>query len=261
MKIKRVNSTRRFDDAVAAHYAAVPWPKVHYCPASPPATVIQSAAPPMSHTLVSIVDDDLSVRRALRRLVELLQFVPLEDSLKISRLTIRNRSRTPRRLSVTAYVEWVLGASRSAAAPFIVTEMDPTTGAMLARNAWNADFGDRVAFADLAGRQTAWTGDRTEFLGLHLAQAFAVEPDVGWHEKVECLLIPQLRLHDSPPTLDQGFTSCHRTLPMLGLLVRCVRQSDHGLPSDFGRSQKAADARELRRRAGGDMFGGDDEHA
>jgi cyclic beta-1,2-glucan synthetase len=36
---------------------------------------------------------------------------------------------------------------------------------MLAQNGWNADFRDRVAFADLGGQQTAWTGDRTEFLG------------------------------------------------------------------------------------------------
>ena len=97
--------------------------------------------------------------------LHLLQFVPLEDPVKISRLTIENRSKATRRLSVTAYVEWVLGRSRSAAAPFIVTEIDPDTGALLARNAWNVDFGDRVAFADLGGRQTAWTADRTEVLG------------------------------------------------------------------------------------------------
>ncbi len=30
---------------------------------------------------------------------------------------------------------------------------------------WSRDFGARVAFADLAGAQTSWTGDRTEFLG------------------------------------------------------------------------------------------------
>jgi len=62
---------------------------------------------------------------------------------------------------------------------------------------------------------------------LHLAQAVAVEGGVSWQDEVECLLIPQLRLDDSPPALDQRFTSCHRTLPMLELLVRCVRQSDH----------------------------------
>ena len=70
-----------------------------------------------------------------------------------------------RHLSVTAYVEWVLGASRGASAPFIVTEIDAETGAMLARNPWNAEFGQRVAFVDLAGRQMSWTGDRTVFLG------------------------------------------------------------------------------------------------
>ncbi|HUM17088.1 MAG TPA: glucoamylase family protein [Candidatus Nitrosotalea sp.] len=97
--------------------------------------------------------------------LQLLQFVPLDDPIKISRLTVENISNRPRRLSVTAYAEWVLGVSRGAAAPFITTEIDPETGAMLARNAWNPEFGDRIAFADLGGRQTAWTGDRTEVIG------------------------------------------------------------------------------------------------
>jgi cyclic beta-1,2-glucan synthetase len=99
--------------------------------------------------------------------LDLLQLVPPDDPVKISRLTIDNRSGRPRRLSVTAYVEWVLGVSRSVTAPFIVSEVDPDTGALLARNPWNVDFGDHVAFADLGGRQTSWTGDRAEVLGRH----------------------------------------------------------------------------------------------
>ena len=97
--------------------------------------------------------------------MQLLQFVPLEDPIKISRLRLENHSARPRRLSVTGYVEWTLGVSRSATAPFVVTDVDPDTGALFARNPWNVDFGDRVAFADLGGRQTAWTGDRAEILG------------------------------------------------------------------------------------------------
>jgi cyclic beta-1,2-glucan synthetase len=99
--------------------------------------------------------------------LDLVQFVPLADPVKISRLIIENRSNATRRLAVTAYAEWVLGRSRSASAPLVVTEIDPDTGALLARNVGNVDFGDRVAFADLGGRQTAWTGDRTEVLGRH----------------------------------------------------------------------------------------------
>ncbi|MPZ34326.1 MAG: glycosyl transferase [Rhodospirillales bacterium] len=98
-------------------------------------------------------------------MLELLQYVPLVDSIKISRLTIRNISDRPRRLSVTAFAEWVLGLSRGASAPTVVTERDAATGAIFARNPWNMHHGGRVAFADLGGRQTAWTADRGEFIG------------------------------------------------------------------------------------------------
>jgi cyclic beta-1,2-glucan synthetase len=97
--------------------------------------------------------------------LELVQFVPLDDRLKIGVLTIENQSGRRRRLSVAAYAEWVLGVSRGSAAPTIVTDLEPATNALLARNPWNADFADRVAFLDLGGRQGAWSADRTEFLG------------------------------------------------------------------------------------------------
>jgi cyclic beta-1,2-glucan synthetase len=97
----------------------------------------------------------------------LTQFVPIDDAIKIMRLTITDTSGHARRLSVTGYVAWVLGASRMAGAPFVVTEIDPLTGAMFAQNPWNDDFGERVAFVDLKGVQTSWTGDRKEFLGRH----------------------------------------------------------------------------------------------
>ena len=99
--------------------------------------------------------------------LELCMFVSMRDPIKISRLRIRNTSRRARRLSVTAYAEWVLGTSRGLSAPFILTELDADTGALFARNPWDAVFGSRVAFADLAGQQSQWTADRGEFLGRH----------------------------------------------------------------------------------------------
>ncbi len=102
---------------------------------------------------------------------DLLQYVPVDASIKISRLVLTNRSSRPRRLSVTAYVEWVLGPSRSASLAFVSTEIDAVTGAIFARNPWNMGFGSRVAFADLRGAQSDWTGDRREFIGRNGALA------------------------------------------------------------------------------------------
>ncbi|MBV1691995.1 glycosyl transferase [Novosphingobium sp. G106] len=96
---------------------------------------------------------------------ELLVYVPIADPVKITRLKLRNTTNRPRRLSITAYVEWVLGTSRAASAPFVITEIAPKLRAMFARNPWNAAFARRVAFLDMRGRQTSWTGDRREFIG------------------------------------------------------------------------------------------------
>ncbi len=97
----------------------------------------------------------------------LLQYVPLADPIKISRLQLHNTSATERQLSLCAYAEWVLGPSRTATTPFIITSIDPETGAMLARNPWNAATAERVAFADMSGAQTSFSADRSAFLGRH----------------------------------------------------------------------------------------------
>ena len=99
--------------------------------------------------------------------LELHQSVPLDDPVKISRLRIRNLSGRRRRLSITAYVEWVLGVTRAVLARQIITGRDEATGALVARNPWNGDFGERVAFADLGDGEVTVTTDRTEFLGRH----------------------------------------------------------------------------------------------
>ena len=97
--------------------------------------------------------------------VDLLQYVPLEDPIKISRLELCNTSDRARRLSVTAYAEWILGPARGASQPYVITEIDSETRAMFAKNPWNPGFGTRIAFADLGGRTTDWTADRREFIG------------------------------------------------------------------------------------------------
>ena len=100
---------------------------------------------------------------------ELTVHVDGEAAIKFSALRITNRSGRPRNLSVTGYVEWVMGDLRPKTAMHVVTEIDPATGAICARNPYSAEFGDRIAFfdADEATRApgATFTADRVEFLG------------------------------------------------------------------------------------------------
>ena len=96
----------------------------------------------------------------------LVQFVPMDDPLRISRLTLCNRSNRARRLSVTAYAEWVLGASRGATLRHVTTSLDPDTGAIFVRNPFSTAFQGRTAFADLGPETTSHSGDRAEVLGI-----------------------------------------------------------------------------------------------
>ncbi len=96
---------------------------------------------------------------------ELWIYVALDASVKFSVLKLRNESGRPRQLSATAYVEWLLGDLREKTAMHVVTESDPSSGALFARNSYNVEFPERVAFFDIDDPERGVGGDRTEFLG------------------------------------------------------------------------------------------------
>ncbi|MFH0985533.1 MAG: glucoamylase family protein [Candidatus Omnitrophota bacterium] len=96
---------------------------------------------------------------------ELTVFVSLEDRVKFSKLKIRNISGRRRCLSATAYFELVMGTFRDKYHTHIVTEIDPKSGALLARNPYNKEFPDRTVFLDVSEPTRFVTGDRIEFIG------------------------------------------------------------------------------------------------
>ena len=101
-------------------------------------------------------------------------YVALDRNLKFMRLQLNNESGRPRRISATAYVEWVLGDTRARTAPHIVTERSADSGALLARNAFGGDFAEWVAFLDIDETHHAaasFTCDRAEFIGRHRSTA------------------------------------------------------------------------------------------
>jgi cyclic beta-1,2-glucan synthetase len=93
-------------------------------------------------------------------------FVAAAEHLKVFQLALRNSSSHVRHLSITLYVEWVLGDRRERTSMHVVTSREPATGAVMASNAFREAFGDRVAFVDLyGGERRTLTADRTEFIG------------------------------------------------------------------------------------------------
>ena len=92
-------------------------------------------------------------------------YVDLEEAVKFSVLKLANRSGRTRRLSATGYVEWVLGDLRPKTAMHVVTEIDPSSGALYATNAYNTEFADRAAFFHVDDATRRVSGNRAEFLG------------------------------------------------------------------------------------------------
>jgi cyclic beta-1,2-glucan synthetase len=106
--------------------------------------------------------------------LELTVFVPLRedggggvagDPVKVCRLRLRNDSSRPRRITVTWFAEWVLGASREDRQLHVQTSRDEESGALLARQYWDGAWRGQIAFAAASPRAVSWTGDRTQFLG------------------------------------------------------------------------------------------------
>lgn len=96
---------------------------------------------------------------------EMLVFVPLDAPVKVIRFRLRNRTPRTRKLTVTYFAELVLGAKRSLSAPFIITSIDPRSGALVAVNPYNNEFAERAAFLWINDKKRTVTADRTFFLG------------------------------------------------------------------------------------------------
>ena len=96
---------------------------------------------------------------------EMTTFVAIDAPIKYTVLKVRNDTLVARRLSATGYVEWVLGDMRSKSGMHIVTEADPVSGALFAKNAYNTEFTGRVAFFNCDATLRSVTADRSEFLG------------------------------------------------------------------------------------------------
>jgi cellobiose phosphorylase len=96
-------------------------------------------------------------------------FVAAEAPLQVTLISIANRSGRPRRLSLFAWRRLVLGGLASETARFVVSDRDPGSGALLARNPAAGPWAKAVAFAAAVASAPVAderaSGDGRAFLG------------------------------------------------------------------------------------------------
>jgi cyclic beta-1,2-glucan synthetase len=96
---------------------------------------------------------------------EVTVFVAHDSPVKVVRLRLENVLDRHRRLTATYYAEWVLGSRREEQRAYVTSEIDHEAACILASCAWNAEFGERVAFLASKDPAHGFTTDRYEFLG------------------------------------------------------------------------------------------------
>ena len=93
-------------------------------------------------------------------------FAAAEDPVKLWLLSIRDHSGRDRELSVTLYVEWVLGALKEQCSPYVVTQYNSQTQLFSARNIYSEFEQQHPAFIFASESVSSFTGDKKGFLGV-----------------------------------------------------------------------------------------------
>ncbi|NEV93844.1 glycosyltransferase 36 [Psychroflexus sp. YR1-1] len=100
---------------------------------------------------------------------KLIQFVPENKSVKISKLILKNTGSEIQKLSVFRYLERVLGIERTSASRFVIQEASDDGKTIFARNNYNNEFAGRTVFTSvinsLQDSSFCFTTDRQQFIG------------------------------------------------------------------------------------------------
>ena len=93
-------------------------------------------------------------------------FAAVEEPVKIWLINIRDHSGHDRDLTVTLYVEWVLGALKEQCAPYVVTQFNAQSQLFSARNVYSEIEQQHPAFIFASEPVSSFTGDKKGFLGV-----------------------------------------------------------------------------------------------
>jgi cyclic beta-1,2-glucan synthetase len=100
---------------------------------------------------------------------ELTHFVPLENSVKVSRLVVENLDNKPISLSIFRYLDRVLGVNRNSSSRYVTSNYVPEMNTLISKNYYNNEFSGRVAYSGVfipeSESEIFYTTDRESFIG------------------------------------------------------------------------------------------------
>jgi cellobiose phosphorylase len=137
------------DEQSGRCFSPLPWPRA--------GDTAYTCRHGFGYSVFEHAEDDLAT--------ELTTYVAVDAPVKFLALKLRNAAPRSRTVSILASADLVLGDLRSRQAMHVVTELEPLTGAIVARNSYNAQFADAVVFLDCSEAKRSVSGDRLEILG------------------------------------------------------------------------------------------------
>ena len=97
---------------------------------------------------------------------ELIQFVPLDASVKINLISLKNNSQQPRKLTLTHYIKPVMGVNASQNAMHLQsTQVE--SGALVFTNPYNHEFVDQKLYMISSSENSSVCANRKAFFGLN----------------------------------------------------------------------------------------------
>ncbi len=100
---------------------------------------------------------------------ELKQFVPVDSDggapVKFFEVNLQNDTDRWRRLSITFYIELVLGENRENTQMHTVSHWDRSSSSLICYNRYHPEYGERVTFVTIDPKPDSYTGNRSGFIG------------------------------------------------------------------------------------------------
>lgn len=97
---------------------------------------------------------------------EVTMFAPIDESVKLCLIKLRNNSEVQRKISLTYYAQIVLGVYPESTYKHVVSYLNVDKNYIYAKNPYNEYFGRTIPYLKIiGGTAETFTGNRTEFIG------------------------------------------------------------------------------------------------